>query len=166
MIVALALGSIGPAEAARAKAHPAFGLPKQFDDPLREIDWAGVYRLAPDGHVLYVANSDPTRAIWMACPLARDGSLGAGRLLYDATPLVGEADPGLPDGLKLDREGNLFATGPGGVLVISADGTLLGRILLGEPTANLAFGEEGHTLFLTSNHDLLRLEVAATGAGF
>ena len=166
---------------------PAYGLPKQFDDPLREIDWAGVYRLAPDGRVavlvkdlsrpngvafspdgrvLYVANSDPTRAIWMAYPVGDGGVLGTGRLLHDATPLVGSANPGLPDGLKVDREGNLFATGPGGILVLAADGALLGRILLGQPTANLAFGEDGRTLFVTSNHELLRLRLATTGAGF
>jgi gluconolactonase len=166
---------------------PPYGLPKTFDDPGRELGWNGVYRLGPDGHLqvlvkdlkapngiglspdgktLYVSNSDPQHAVWMAYPVESGGGVGAGRVLYDATSLAGSAAPGLPDGLKLDRDGDLFATGPDGLFVLTPQGKLLGRIHLGEPTANLAWGEDGHSLFVTSNHDLLRLRVAATGAGF
>jgi gluconolactonase len=63
----------------------------------------------------------------------------------------------------VDQKGNLFATGPGGVLVYAPDGTLLGRILTGVPTANVAFGEGGATLFITANHRVLRLRTRTKG---
>lgn len=113
---------------------PPYGLPKGWDDPLRELDFCGVYRLSTDGKLtlltrelsrpngiafspdektLYVANSDPERAIWMAYPVKDDGTLGSGRVFADVTAMVGKTK-GLPDGMKVDRAGNLFATGPGG----------------------------------------------------
>ena len=70
---------------------------------------------------------------------------------------------GVPDGLKVDVHGNVFATGPGGVLVYAPDGTLLGRILTGVPTANVAFGEDGATLFITANHRVLRMRTMTSG---
>ena len=69
----------------------------------------------------------------------------------------------MPDGMKVDVHGNVFATGPGGVLVYSPDGTLLGRILTGVPTANVAFGEDGSTLFITANHRVLRMVTLTRG---
>ena len=65
--------------------------------------------------------------------------------------------------VKVDIHGNVFATGPGGVLVLTPDGTLLGRILTGVPTANVAFGEDGATLFITANHRVLRLRTKTRG---
>jgi gluconolactonase len=162
---------------------PPYGLPGTFEDPNKELPFQGVYRVAkggkiqlltkeleapnglafsPDYQTLYVANSQKERAFWKAYPVKADGSLDAGRVFYDATKLYKEGD-GVPDGLKLDAQGNLFATGPGGVLVLTPDGTLLGRILTGVPTANVAWGEDGATLFITANHRVLRLRTLTKG---
>jgi len=166
---------------------PPYGLEQQANDPSREIDFQGVYRMAPDGTVtlltdelsrpngiafspdettLYVANSDPARAIWMAYDVQPDGSIANGRVFFDATPLVGQDRPGLPDGLKIDQQGNLFATGPGGVLVFASDGTHLGTINTTQATANCAFGEDGSTLFITADMYVLRIRLSTQGDGF
>ena len=91
-----------------------------------------------------------------------DGSLDKGRVFADSAALYKEGD-GVPDGLKVDVHGNVFATGPGGVLVYAPDGTLLGRILTGVPTSNVAFGEDGSTLFITANHRVLRMRTLTRG---
>ena len=161
---------------------PPYGLPKRYADPGRELDWCGVYRrdskgeltlltkemtrpngiaFSPDYQTLYVANSDPKCAVWMAFPVKPDGALGAGRVLFDATAMVG-ARKGLPDGLKIDVHGNLFATGPGGVLVLTPEGKHLGTLMTGEATSNCAFGEDGSTLFVTADSLLLRVELATS----
>ncbi len=158
---------------------PPYGLPQGPDDPTRELPFNGVYRLGADGEVtlltdelsrpngiglspdektLYVANSDPERAVWMAYDLLPSGGIDRGRVFFDATALVGAA-PGLPDGLKVDRAGNLFATGPGGVLVFSADGRHLGTIRTTQATANCAFNRDGTALYMTADSYLLRLRL-------
>jgi gluconolactonase len=163
---------------------PPYGLPGTFKDPSKELDFQGVYRVdatgkislltkeleapnglafAPDFKTLYVANSQKHLPIWKAFPVNPDGSLGPSRLFADSSKLYQEGD-GVPDGLKVDVKGNVFATGPGGVLVYAPDGTLLGRILTGVPTANVAFGEDGATLFVTANHRVLRLRTKTQGA--
>jgi gluconolactonase len=162
---------------------PPYGLPKQLEDPRRELEFCGVYRLsksgqltlltremtrpngiafAPDEKTLYVAQSDPQAAIWKAFPVKDDGTLGQGRVVYDATEWVGKR-PGLPDGLKVDREGHLWATGPGGVLVLTPAGKLLGRLNTGRPTANCAFGEDGQTLFIAADSYLCRIRTRVKG---
>ena len=162
---------------------PPYGLPGTFKDPKKELDYQGVYRVAKDGAIklltkeleapnglaftpdyktLYVANSQTTAAFWKAFPVNADGSLGPARVFYDATKLWKEGD-GVPDGMKIDIHGNVFATGPGGVLVFTPDGTLLGRILTGVPTSNVAWGEDGATLFVTANHRVLRLVTKTQG---
>jgi gluconolactonase len=159
---------------------PPYGLPKQENDPGREMSWSGVYRIGTDGAVtlqtkeltrpnglafsmdektLYVAQSDPERAIIMAYPVLADGSLGAGKVFFDATPMVKQGLRGLPDGLRIDKKGNVWATGPGGVLVFAPDATLLGRIDTGEATANCTFGNDGTVLYLTSDMYLCRVKV-------
>jgi gluconolactonase len=158
---------------------PPYGLPEGPDDPSKEISHNGVYRLevdgtvsllvddltrpngislSPDERTLYVANSDPERAIWMAYDLAPDGIVSNGRIFFDATHLVPER-PGLPDGLKVDDAGNIFATGPGGVLVFAPDGTHLGTIATTKPTANCAFGNGGSYLYMTADDTLLRIRL-------
>lgn len=157
---------------------PPYGLEKNYDDPARELDWCGVYRLRKDGTVqlltkemtrpngiglsldektLYVANSDPKLAIWKKFPINADGTLGKSTVVFDATSWVGKK-PGLPDGLKIDAKGNVFATGPGGVLVFGPDDTLLGVIETGVPTANCAFGgDDMATLYIAANDSLARI---------
>jgi gluconolactonase len=165
---------------------PPYGLPKQWDDPRRELDFCGVYRLtrdgkltlltkemtrpngitfSPDERTLYVAQSDPQRAIWMAFPVRSDGALGQGKVFYDATSQVGKLK-GLPDGMKVDRSGNLFATGPGGVNIFSPDGRLLGRIDTGENTANCAWGDDGSTLYVMADMYICRIKTRTKGLGW
>lgn len=163
---------------------PPYGLPGTFTDPTKELPFQGVYRVSKDGRVslltkeleapnglafspdyktLYVANSQKENAIWKAYPVRADGSLDEGRTFADATKLYKDGD-GVPDGLKVDVHGNVWATGPGGVFVYAPDGTLLGRILTGVPTANVAWGEEDNaTLFITANHRVLRLRTKTRG---
>jgi gluconolactonase len=162
---------------------PPYGLPGTFKDPGKELPFQGVYRVGKDGKLtlltkeleapnglafsadyktLYVANSQKEKPIWMAYAVNADGSLGAGRVFADSSKLYKEGD-GVPDGLKVDVKGHVFATGPGGVLVYTPDGTLLGRILTGVPTANVAWGEDGATLFITANHRVLRLKTRTQG---
>jgi gluconolactonase len=165
---------------------PPYGLPKGAEDPRRELDFCGVYRLAggkltlltkelsrpngiafsPDEKTLYVANSDPNRAVWLAFPVKEDGTLGQSRVFADVTGMVSAAAPGLPDGLKVDREGNLWATGPGGVHVYSASGKRLGRIDTGEATANAGWGDDGATLYITADMYLCRVRTRTRGAGW
>lgn len=164
---------------------PPYGFAEGPDDPARELDFSGVYRRAPDGTVtlltdeltrpngialspdeqtLYVANSSPERAVWMAYDVQPDGAIANGRVFFDVTAQVGEENPGLPDGLKVDRQGDLFATGPGGVWVFAPDGTHLGTIHTGKATANLAFGgPDGSTLYLTAADHLMRVETTTHG---
>ena len=120
---------------------------------------------SPDEKTLYVAQSDPQKAVWMAYPVKEDGTIGPGRVFYDATRFVKTLE-GLPDGMKVDKSGNLFATGPGGVNVFAPDGTLLGRMSPGAATANCCFGEDGSVLFLTSQKYLFRIKTNTKGLGF
>lgn len=165
---------------------PPYGLDRQNDDPAKELPHNGVYRLTPSGALtllttelgfpngiafspdektLYVANSDAAKPIWMAYDVQPDGTLSRGRVFFDATTFVRAGAKGLPDGMKVDRSGNLFATGPGGVLIVSPDGRHLGTIATGQPTANCAFGEDGSTLYITANDRLLRVRLLTKGAG-
>jgi gluconolactonase len=163
---------------------PPYGLPRGYDDPRRELDFCGVYRVAPDGVVtllcrtmtrpngigfspdekrLYVAQSDPQAPVWKVFDVKADGTLDEGRTFFDATKLLA-ARKGLPDGLSVDVAGNLFATGPGGVLVLAPDGTHLGTILTGQATANCCFGEaDGRTLYITADSLLCRVKLATRG---
>jgi gluconolactonase len=165
---------------------PAYGMEKQWEDPKRELQYAGVFRRAKDGTVtlvtkemtrpngiafspderrLYVAQSDQTAAIWRVFDVNRDGTVVNGRVLFDATPLT-KGRRGLPDGLKIDTEGNLFATGPGGVLVITPEGRHLGTINTGQATSNCAFGDDGRTLYMTADDYLMRVRLKTRGMGF
>ena len=151
---------------------PPYGL---HDESKRELDFNGVFRLTPDGKVtvitrelhrpngialspdektLYVAQSHKPVATYTSYEVTDDPYV-MGKIVYDASVLAAK-DPGLPDGMAVDKNGNLWATGPGGVLVISPDGKLLGRIITGTATANCTFGEDGSTLFMTAGKYLLR----------
>ena len=163
---------------------PPYGLPMREKDPRRELDHFGVYRISqktgeltllttqlqrpngiafsPDEKILYVAQSDPKLAIWMAFDVQADGTVGQGRVLYDVTAQVGE-QPGLPDGMSVDQQGNLWASGPGGIFVLSPSGKPLGRITTGQKTSNCCFGEDGMTLFITADMYLCRVRTKAKG---
>lgn len=165
---------------------PPYGMPNRENDPRRELDIFGVYRVKPNGDItllvsdlkkpnglafspdekfLYVAQSDPQRAIWMKYPVKDDGTLGEGKLFFDVTDQVNKL-PGLPDGLKIDRNGNVFATGPGGIYVFDPSGKLLGRIDTGQKTANCNWGDDGSTLYITADHYLLRIKTRTRGNGW
>jgi gluconolactonase len=162
---------------------PPFGLPKTFDDPKKELPFQGVYRLARDGNLtllttdvkapngiafspdekkLYVADS--ARSLWFVFEVRADGTLLPGKLLFDGTE-VSKGRPGVADSLKVDVHGNIFAAAPGGLYVLSPEGALLGRFDLGTATGNCAWGEDGSTLFITSNHILYRIRLSTKGAG-
>ena len=154
---------------------PPYGL-KGDNDPLRELETNGVYRLSkagelslvysrlnrpnglalsPDEKTLYVANSDSKRNLWMAFDLV-DGQLLNERVFFDATSID---RPGLADGMKVNKEGYVFATGPGGVLIFNPQGKHLGTILTPERTANCAFNEDESVLYMTSDRYLTRIQL-------
>lgn len=159
---------------------PPYGLPNQSEN--KEQDHNGIYRLDPDGTVtlletgqtrpnglglspdektLYVANSDaaPNR-YWKKYAVNDDLTLGEGEMFFDASDM--EA-PGAPDGLAVDTEGNVFATGPGGVMVFAPDGRHLGTIAPAELPANTAFGGDGSTLYMTARTGLYRVRTNTRG---
>ena len=93
-------------------------------------------------------------------------AIGEGRVFFDATRWVNQPNKkGLPDGMKVDRAGNLFATGPGGVLVFAPDGTHLGTFATGEATANCGWGDDGSMLYITADMYLARVHLNTRGAG-
>jgi gluconolactonase len=163
---------------------PPYGLPGNVKDPAKELDFQGVYCLNPNGKLtlltkemsrpngiafspdyktLYVANSDSAKAVWMAFPVKDDGTLGEGKVFFDATKLMGKDRPGAPDGMKVDKDGNVWATGPGGVFVFDKAGTHLGTIMTNAPTANCCFGGDGSMLYITANDRLIRVKTNAKG---
>lgn len=169
---------------------PPYGLPADKRAQLSELKFNGVYRLGKDGKLslltkdmsfpngialspdektLYVAQSDPAKPVIMAFELdATAGTVKPGKVFFDATAGAKAGKKGMPDGLKVAADGTLFATGPGGVYVISPDGKHLGTIAPGDwPTANCAFGDaDGKTLYMTSNHMICRIKLAVKGNGF
>ncbi|HJZ93211.1 MAG TPA: SMP-30/gluconolactonase/LRE family protein [Gemmataceae bacterium] len=166
---------------------PPYGLPKIEKDPAKELDFQGVFRLtpkseltlmtkdmsrpngialSPDEKILYVANSDPVKAIWMAFQVKDDGTLGEGKVFFNSTAAVLDKKPGLPDGMKVSQDGTIWATGPGGVYVLSPDGKQLGLLATGVPTANCNFGDDGTTLYITADKSLVRVRTKVKGQGF
>lgn len=162
---------------------PPFGLPGFHDDPAREQPAFGVYRLGPDGTIarasaelrgpngigfspdgrtLYVANWDEHRKIVMRWDVRADGSLENGRTFFDMTAAPGEE---ALDGLKVDRRGNLYVSGPGGVWILSPRGRHLGTLVLPELPANFAWGDDdGRTLYMTARTGLYRVRLGVPGS--
>jgi gluconolactonase len=154
---------------------PPYGLPKNQE---QETFFQGVYKLSngvvtllvdsltrpngiafmPGEKTIIIANSDPAKAVLYAYDLSENDSLTNGRIFYDATEAV-KSEPGLPDGLKIDKQGNVFATGPGGIWVFNRDGKLLGKIKIPVATANCAFSSDEKTLYITADQYLLRLKL-------
>ncbi len=160
---------------------PPFGLPKVFDDPAKELPFSGVFRLkngvvslatkelsgpnglafSPDERYLYVDNWDASHKVVMRYDVAADGSVSNGRVFYDMTAAPGEE---ALDGLKVDREGNIYVSGPGGLWIIAPDGTRLGTLHMPELPANFAWGDDdGRTLYLTARTGLYRLRLNVPG---
>lgn len=174
---------------------PPYGFVDQDKDPKKELKFNGVYRLNPDGKLilltkeltrpngigfspdekyLYVANSDEAHKVWIKYTVRPNGTLGEGKLFFDATA---NQEDGLPDGLKLDVNGNLYGTGPGGIWIFSPDGKHLGTIKTPETPANLHWGkyaktnaeavmtpdEKADTLYITARTGLYRVQLAVAG---
>ncbi|MEZ0540003.1 SMP-30/gluconolactonase/LRE family protein [Fibrella arboris] len=163
---------------------PPYGLPRRETDPSRETPYSGVYRLAPTGalsvllrdlnwpnglafspdeQTLYLTESDSLQSKIMAYPVRASGDLGKGRIFFEMANVPKQLPNDRADGLKVDRDGNVWATGHGGVLVITPAGTLLGRISTGETIANVAWGDDGSTLYLASGPYLCRLRTSVKG---
>jgi len=157
---------------------PPYGLVKNMDDPAKETPFQGVYKIAPSGKVsllldsitrpngialspdgksLFVANSDPAKARWYKFELS-DSAITTGKVFYDVTNLTA-TEKGLPDGMKIDKQGNIFASGPGGLFIFNLTGKLLGRIKIPEATSNCALSADEKTLFITSDMYVLRLKM-------
>jgi gluconolactonase len=165
---------------------PPFGLPRSYDDPAKEVPFQGVYRRAPDAtltlltkelsapngiafspdeRTLYVSNADRERLVWMAFEVQSDGTLGRSRVLYDGTTSLADRR-GTADGLKVDAKGNIFGAGPGGVYVFAPDGAMLGWFDFGGNVGNVAWGEDGATLFIAANAAVYRVRLSTSGAGW
>ena len=159
---------------------PPYGLEGLEESPLRELDFNGIYRLAPDGELqllyadqtrpngialapdgqtLYVANSDENQMVWYAYDVGQPG-LSNPRVFYDVNDQTAQ---GVPDGMTVDLAGNLFATGPGGVWVFAPDGTHLGTIQVDEVPANVGWGDDGYTLYMTARTGLYRILLNTEG---
>jgi gluconolactonase len=160
---------------------PPFGLPKAFDDPGKELPFSGVYMLkngrltlltrelsgpngiafSPDERYLYVSNWDLKRKVLMRYEVNPDGTLANGKVFRDFTR---DPEPVALDGIKVDQEGNVYVSAPGGVWVLSPEGKALGRIVPPEHDANFAFGDsDGKTLYLTASTGLYRIRVNIPG---
>lgn len=158
---------------------PPYGLPLQDTDSTKEIPFNGVYKvsasgqvtmlvdsitrpngiaLMPDEKTLVVACSDPKKAKWYAFDLAENDSIVDARILYDATENA-KTESGLPDGLRIDRQGNIFASGPGGIWIFNRDGKVVGKIKLVNSTANCELAENDTVLYITSKDQLLRVKL-------
>jgi len=158
---------------------PPFGLAGLEKDPARELHFSGVYRYAdgrltavmrdltepngigfsPDGKVIYISNSGPHKFVMRY-------SVGVNGTLTNGTMLISYPDDpktNVPDGLKVDSVGNIWSTGPGGIRILTPTGKVLGQIKLPETAANLAWAEDGKTLYITASHSIYRLQTRIAG---
>ncbi len=160
---------------------PPFGLPKFFDDPRKQLTFSGVYSLrngklqlltteftgpngiafSPDEKYLYVGNWDEKKKVVMRYEARPDGTLANGTLFFDMTAAAGED---ALDGIKVDQQGNLYVSGPGGLWVISPAGKHLGTILAPRHVHNMAWGDDdGKTLYLCARSGLYRMRLNIAG---
>jgi gluconolactonase len=171
---------------------PPYGLPTQGDDdPLKEQKINGVYRIigatyqkpgaapdhsriqliikdlprpngiafSPDEKSLYIADSG--KHVWMKYPVNADGTVGEGTVFFDANI---DKTPGSPDGIRVDKNGNLYGSGPGGVWILSPEGKHLGTIKIPEVVSNVAWGDaDGKTLYITASTSLYRIKLKVIG---
>lgn len=157
---------------------PPYGLPGLNNDTTKEINFNGVYRISkgkvallidtltypngiaflPNGKTFIVGNSDAKKPIWYAFDINERDSIVNARIFYDATKEFNEEGGG-PDGLKVDKEGNVFATGPGGIWIFNSKGVILGKIKLKGAVSNCAFADNGKFLFVTNGNRVLRIKL-------
>jgi len=159
---------------------PAYGMELRYEDPRREMDFTGVFRITPEGEVslmlkhltapngiglspdenrIYVANSGgSTGSLWMEYDIEEDGSLQNERLFYDAGP-ASDSLRGGADGLVVRNDGIIFATGPGGVWIMTPEGKHLGIILTGQATSNCTLDAENRYLYITADMYLMRIRL-------
>lgn len=167
---------------------PPYGLKGQDDSPAKELDFNGVFALYPDGElkvvdknlarpngiilspderILYVANSDPETANWTAYDVSKSGEVSNARVIAEAFEELKAGLPGNPDGMAMAADGTLFATGPGGVWMMTSAGEKLGVISTGTAIANVTFGgADGRDLYMTSHRFLARTRTSIKGHGF
>jgi gluconolactonase len=158
---------------------PPYGLKGRDHDPAKQLAFDGVFlyksgkltpiitnltlpngiALSPDNRTLYVNNSGPAERV-IAYPLHADGTVGRP---HDVIDFTGHEGPGVPDGMKIDSEGDIWTTGPGGIRIVTPQGKVLGRILLPEVAANLAWGGDGRTLYITARTHIYRLHTLVRG---
>ena len=161
---------------------PIYGLPKRADDPTRELNFEGVYKissdgkllllidsisrpngiaLSPDEKILYVGSSDDRHTRWYAYHLDGNGNIQSGGVLLDGTAMKEKATAKQgADGFKVDKYGNIFGSGPDGVNIISPSGKLLGLIrVYHRPTSNCAFNETKDVLYITADDVVLRVRI-------
>ncbi len=160
---------------------PPFGLPKFFDDSRKELPFSGVYSIyngklhlitkelngpngiafSPGEKYMYVGNWDEKKKIVMRYEANPDGTLSNGNLFFDMTSAPGED---AIDGIKVDQQGNLYVSGPGGLWVISAEGKHLGTIIAPKHVHNMNWGDEdGKTLYLCARSGLYRMRLNIPG---
>jgi gluconolactonase len=160
---------------------PPFGLPKFYDDPRKELPYSGVFcwregtlqvvstdlkgpnglAFSPNEKYLYVGNWDPEKKIVMRYGVNADGTLANGEVLFDMTGAPGED---AIDGIKVDQQGNLYVSGPGGLWVIAPDGKHLGTLTGPEHPHNMAWGDDdGRTLYLTAQTSVYRIRLKIPG---
>ena len=158
---------------------PPYGLPRRENDPMRELDFCGVYRLDNDGSLtlltdsierpngiglsadesrLIVAQSNPDQPNWTVFDIRDDGTLSPGREIAEASAAMKEF-PGLPDGLVVGPDDTIYASGPGGIYVMDFEGKLLGRFITGKRTSNATLDRRGHTLYVTADDTICRVRL-------
>jgi gluconolactonase len=166
---------------------PPYGLKGLNESPQKELNFNGIYRFTKDGELflltkemsfpngiafspdektLYVANSDGQKPLWMAFDVLENGDINNGRIFYDAKDWKVQGRKGSPDGMAVDIEGNIFATGPGGVHIFTPQGGHLGTLNTGQATANCTFGQDGSVLFITADSYLCRIKLNTKGIGY
>jgi gluconolactonase len=158
---------------------PPYGLKGRDADPAKQLPYDPVFHvrdgkltpiitdltlpngiaLSPDGHTLYVNNSGPAERV-IAYPVHPDGTVGTA---HNVITFTGKEGRGVPDGLKVDTLGNLWTTGPGGIRIVTPQGKVLGQLLLPVTAANLAWGQDGHTLYITATGNIYRLHTLVQG---
>jgi len=160
---------------------PPFGLPKFYEDPRKELDFSGIYRVkngkvellskdligpngiafSPDEKYLYVGNWDPKKKIVMRYEVTNRGTLTNPEVFHDLTSAEGED---AIDGIKVDQQGNVYVSGPGGLWILSPEGKHLGTIKTAMHPHNFAWGDEdGKTLYLCARSGLYKIKLNIPG---